>query len=48
MGLNLRRRAKKRVPVRYPASLETPPISNYIWAMDFMEDRLYLSRRSGR
>lgn len=45
LGYNHVRRAKKRLPTRFPESLETPPIPNYIWAMDFMEDRLYVGRR---
>jgi putative transposase len=45
MGLNLKRRGKRRLPVRFRQSLDTPPIPNYIWAMDFMEDRLYVGRR---
>jgi len=45
MKLNLKRRGKRRLPARYRQSLETPPIPNCVWAMDFMEDRLYVGRR---
>jgi len=45
LGLNHKRRTKKRVPARFREPLDTPPIPNCVWAMDFMEDRLYVGRR---
>jgi len=45
MGLNLPRRAKKRVPVRDPQTMEVPAVANAIWGMDFMGDSLYGGRR---
>jgi putative transposase len=45
LGLNHKRRAKRRIPARFRQYLETPPIPNCVWALDFMEDRLYAGRR---
>ena len=45
LGLNHKRRGKRRVPARFREPLDTPPIPNCAWAMDFMEDRLYVGRR---
>ncbi len=45
MGLTHRHRGKRRLPIRFRQSLETPPIPNCVWAVDFMEDRLYVGRR---
>lgn len=44
LGYNHMRRGKKRLPNRFLESLETPPIPDYVWAMDFMADRLYVGR----
>ena len=41
MQLNRRRRGKKRVPSREPASLVIPDGVNECWSMDFMGDSLY-------
>jgi putative transposase len=45
MGLNMKRRTKKRVPVRERQSMGVPNIPNRIWALDFMSDTLYSGRR---
>lgn len=44
LGLNYKRRTKKRPPSRFRVPLDTPPIPNCVFAMDFMEDRLYAGR----
>lgn len=44
MRLNLKRRAKRRVPMRLRQPLEAPTMLNGIWAMDFMHDALYSGR----
>lgn len=45
IGLNIKRRAKKRVPKRERQSLEVTPYPDCMWSMDFMHDTLYRSRR---
>ena len=45
LKLNHKRRGKKRVPPRFRRNLDTPPIPNCVWAMDFMHDSLYVGRR---
>jgi putative transposase len=45
MGLNLKRRSKKRLPQREKQTLEVPAAVNEIWSMDFMSDALYRGRR---
>ena len=45
MGLNLKRRTKKRVPVRERQSIEAPNMPNRVWSLDFMSDTLYSGRR---
>lgn len=45
MGLSLRRKAKKRLPTRYPQSLTAPHAANSCWSMDFMSDSLSRGRR---
>lgn len=45
LGLNLRRKTKKRVPTRDPLPMEVPSIPNEIWSLDFMHDTLYVGRR---
>nr|MDQ3024545.1 IS3 family transposase [bacterium] len=44
MGLNQKRRAKKRLPTRERHSLIVVPIVNAVWALDFMFDSLYSGR----
>lgn len=41
LGLNLRRRTKKRVPKRDPQPLVVPQKPNQVWSADFMSDALY-------
>lgn len=45
LRLNLPRRTKKRLPTRIVAPLAAPSDHNRVWAMDFMHDALYSSRR---
>lgn len=45
MGLNLPRRARKRIPARVKEPLAAPPVADRQWSMDFMEDSLYCGRR---
>lgn len=41
LRLNLRRRAKKRIPTRNPMPLNVPQRPNQVWSADFMSDALY-------
>lgn len=45
LGLNQKRRTKKRIPSRVRQPLDTPSIPNAVWALDFMSDALYVGRR---
>jgi putative transposase len=45
LGLNLKRRAKKRIPARARQPMEVPALPNAVWSVDFMHDRLYVGRR---
>lgn len=45
MKLNLKRRAKRRLPDREAAPLGTPPAVNNTWSFDFMSDTLYSGTR---
>ena len=45
MKLNLKRRTKKRLPVRDPAPLDVPAEVNNSWSFDFMSDSLYSGTR---
>ena len=44
LGLNLKRRAKKRVYTRERQPLDTPYVQNAVWALDFMSDSIYKGR----
>ncbi len=44
MGLNHKRRAKKRVPARVKQPLAAPAQVDHQWSMDFMQDSLYCGR----
>lgn len=45
LGLNLKRRLKKRLPSRDPQPLIVTESANQCWSMDFMSDCLYDGRR---
>ena len=40
MKLNMKRRTKKRLPMREPATLDVPAEINNSWSFDFMSDTL--------
>jgi putative transposase len=45
LGLQHRRRTKKRLPRRERQPLGTPSLPNAVWALDFMSDALWTGRR---
>ena len=45
MRLNIRRRAKKRLPARTKQALFHPDTINQVWSMDYMSDSLWDGRK---
>jgi putative transposase len=45
LGLNMRRKGKKRLPSRNPEPLSVPAGMNQCWSADFMSDALWCGRR---
>lgn len=45
LKLNLRRKAKRRLPARDPLPLQAPEKINHCWSMDFMSDTLQHGHR---
>lgn len=45
LNLNIRRKGKRRLPSRNPASLQVPESFNQCWSIDFMSDALWCGRK---
>jgi hypothetical protein len=44
LGMNLRRRGKRRLPARIETPLLIPDAANEVWSIDFMSDALLPGR----
>ncbi|PID57493.1 hypothetical protein CSB45_06580 [candidate division KSB3 bacterium] len=47
MGLNMRRKGKRRFPCRNPQGLRVPERINQSWSIEVMSDRLWDGRKLG-
>jgi len=47
LGLNIRRKVKRRLPVPVKEPLTWPINANIVWSMDFMHDTLVSGAKSG-
>lgn len=45
LHLNVKRRAKRRLPMRVKHPLAVPELPNMVWSADFMSDALYAGKR---
>ncbi len=45
LGLNHKRRTKRRLPKRPAATMDVPARPNAVWSLDFVHDTLYCGRR---
>jgi len=45
LGLNIRRKSKRRLPERIKTPLQKLDRTNHVWSMDFMSDSLWSGRR---
>ena len=45
LGMNMKRKGKRRLPARIKAPLVVPARPNEVWSVDFMSDALWSGRR---